>query len=94
MTETQGDGKYYLSLRLGEIVTAVRAENTPNLRSAYDKIRIRRSIEYPVAGTAVALRKNAASSPSCASPSPVPTHAQCYSPEPPTCVADRSMSAS
>ena len=57
VTETQGDGKYYLSLRPGEIVTAVRAKNTPNLRSAYDKIRIRRSIEYPVAGVAVALRR-------------------------------------
>jgi len=57
VTETQGDGKYFLSLRPGEIVTAVRAKNTPNLRSAYDKIRIRRSIEYPVAGVAVALRK-------------------------------------
>jgi 4-hydroxybenzoyl-CoA reductase subunit beta len=55
--ETQGDGKYYLSLRAGEIVTAVRARNTPGLRSAYDKIRIRRSIEYPVAGVAVALRR-------------------------------------
>ena len=52
-----GDGKYYLSLRPGEIVTAVRAKNTPGLRSAYDKIRIRRSIEYPVAGVAVALRR-------------------------------------
>jgi len=57
VTQTQGDGKYFLSLRPGEIVTAVRAKNTPNLRSAYDKIRIRRSIEYPVAGVAVALRK-------------------------------------
>ncbi len=57
VTETQGDGKYFLSLRPGEIVTAVRAKNTRNLRSAYDKIRIRRSIEYPVAGVAVALRK-------------------------------------
>jgi 4-hydroxybenzoyl-CoA reductase subunit beta len=28
-------------------------------RSAYDKIRIRKSIEYPVAGVAVALRKEA-----------------------------------
>jgi 4-hydroxybenzoyl-CoA reductase subunit beta len=27
------------------------------LRSAYDKIRIRRSIEYPVCGVAVALRR-------------------------------------
>jgi 4-hydroxybenzoyl-CoA reductase subunit beta len=57
VTETQGDGKFYLSLRPGEFVTAVRARNTPGLRSAYDKIRIRRSIEYPVAGAAVALQR-------------------------------------
>ena len=57
VTETQGDGKYYLSLRSGEIITTVRANNTPGLRSAYDKIRIRRSIEYPVAGVAVALKR-------------------------------------
>jgi 4-hydroxybenzoyl-CoA reductase subunit beta len=59
VTETMGDGKYYLSLRAGELVTAVRASNTPGLRSAYDKIRIRRSIEYPVCGVAVALRRDA-----------------------------------
>ena len=59
VSETQGDGKFYLSLRPGEIVAAVRAKNTPGLRSAYDKIRIRKSIEYPVAGVAVALRKEA-----------------------------------
>src|SRR4249920_2347273 len=52
-----GDGKNYLALRPGEFVTAVRAGNTPGLRSAYDKIRIRRSIEYPVTGVAVALRR-------------------------------------
>jgi 4-hydroxybenzoyl-CoA reductase subunit beta len=52
-----GDGKNYLALRPGEFVTAVRARNTPRLRSAYDKIRIRRSIEYPVCGVAVALRR-------------------------------------
>jgi len=57
VTETQGDGKSYLALRPGEIVTAVRAKNTPGLRSGYDKIRIRRSIEYPVAGVAVALKR-------------------------------------
>ena len=56
--ETSGDGKNYLALRPGELVTAVRARNTPGLRSAYDKIRIRRSIEYPVAGVAVALRRD------------------------------------
>jgi 4-hydroxybenzoyl-CoA reductase subunit beta len=57
ITETMGDGKFYLALRQGELVTAVRASNTPGLRSGYDKIRIRRSIEYPVTGVAVALRR-------------------------------------
>jgi len=60
VTLSRGDGKYFLSLRPGEIVTAVRATNTPGLRSAYDKIRIRRTIEYPVAGVAVALRRDGA----------------------------------
>jgi 4-hydroxybenzoyl-CoA reductase subunit beta len=58
VTEALGDGKFYLSLRPDEIVTAVRALNTSGLRSAYDKVRIRRSIEYPVAGVAVALRRD------------------------------------
>jgi len=57
VSETQGDGKFFLSLRPGEIVTAARANNTPGLRSGYDKIRIRKSIEYPVAGVAVALKR-------------------------------------
>ena len=58
ITDVNGDGKYYLSLRPGEFVTAVRAANVTGLRSAYDKVRIRRSIEYPVAGVAVALRRD------------------------------------
>jgi 4-hydroxybenzoyl-CoA reductase subunit beta len=53
----RGDGKHYLALQPGEFVTGVRAMRTPGLRSAYDKIRIRRSIEYPVAGVAVALER-------------------------------------
>jgi 4-hydroxybenzoyl-CoA reductase subunit beta len=57
VTQTRGDGKYFLSLRAGETITAVRAKSPPGLRSAYDKIRIRRSIEYPVTGVAVALRR-------------------------------------
>jgi 4-hydroxybenzoyl-CoA reductase subunit beta len=57
VTETQGDGKFFLSLRPGEIVTAARVNNTSGLRSGYDKIRIRKSIEYPVAGVAVALKR-------------------------------------
>jgi 4-hydroxybenzoyl-CoA reductase subunit beta len=52
-----GDGRNYLSLRPGEFVTAVRAATPPGLRSGYEKLRIRRSIEYPVAGVAVALRR-------------------------------------
>jgi 4-hydroxybenzoyl-CoA reductase subunit beta len=58
VTETQGDGRSYLSLRPGELVVAARARRAPGLRSGYDKIRIRRSIEYPVAGVAVALRRD------------------------------------
>ena len=54
----EGDGKQYLALKPGEFIVAVRARYTPGLRSAYDKIRIRRSIEYPVAGVAVALRRD------------------------------------
>lgn len=53
----RGDGKHFLALRPGELVTAVRAKHIAQLRSSYDKIRIRRSIEYPVAGVAVALRR-------------------------------------
>jgi len=58
ITETLGDGKYFLALRPGEFVAAVRAKKTAGLCSAYDKIRIRRSIEYPVTGVAVALRRD------------------------------------
>src|ERR1043166_2073263 len=55
-----GDGKNYLALAPGEIVVAVRAKHMPGLRSGYDKIRIRRSIEYPVAGVAVSLTRDGA----------------------------------
>ena len=53
-----GDGKNFLALRPDEMVVSVRARPAPGLRSAYDKIRIRRSIEYPVAGVAVALTRD------------------------------------
>ena len=58
VTETQGDGRHYLSLQPGEVVVAVRVRSIPALRSGYDKLRIRRSIEYPVAGVAAALRRD------------------------------------
>jgi 4-hydroxybenzoyl-CoA reductase subunit beta len=54
----RGDGKRYLALAPGELVVGVRAKAVAGLRSAYDKVRIRRSIEYPVAGVAVALRRD------------------------------------
>jgi 4-hydroxybenzoyl-CoA reductase subunit beta len=53
-----GDGKNYLALKPGELVVAVAAKGAPGRRSAYDKLRVRRSIEYPVAGVAVALRRD------------------------------------
>jgi 4-hydroxybenzoyl-CoA reductase subunit beta len=52
-----GDGKNYLALKPGEMVARVRAPAAPGLSSGYDKIRIRRSIEYPVAGVAAALKR-------------------------------------
>jgi len=52
-----GDGKRYLALAAGEMVTRVRARKQLGLRSGYDKLRVRRSIEYPLAGVAVALRR-------------------------------------
>jgi len=52
-----GDGRKYMAIKPGEIVLRVRAKNTPDLVSAYDKIRIRKSIEYPVAGVAAALAR-------------------------------------
>ena len=57
VTETAATASTFSRCGRARFVTAVRAKNTPGLRSAYDKIRIRRSIEYPVAGVAVALRR-------------------------------------
>lgn len=52
-----GDGRNYLAIRPGEFVLRVRAKNTAGLASAYDKIRIRKTIEYPVAGVAAAVKR-------------------------------------
>jgi 4-hydroxybenzoyl-CoA reductase subunit beta len=53
--DEHGDGRHYLSLRPGEFIVSVCARAAPGWRSGYDKIRVRRSIEYPVAGVGVAL---------------------------------------
>jgi 4-hydroxybenzoyl-CoA reductase subunit beta len=55
-----GDGKHYLALAPGEFVARVRARGEAGLRSGYAKMRIRRSLEFPVAGVAVALRRQGA----------------------------------
>ena len=50
-----GDGQNYLTLEPGAFVSAVRGRLAPALRSGYDKIRVRRSIEYPLAGVAAVV---------------------------------------
>ena len=52
------DGQNYLSLKPEEFICSVTVAATPGLRTAYDKIRVRRSIEFPLAGVAVALRRD------------------------------------
>ena len=49
------DGRDYLSLAEEEFVCSVTASAAPGLRTGYDKFRVRRSIEFPLAGVAVAL---------------------------------------
>lgn len=50
-----GDGQNYLSLKAGEIITRLRLSSIPGMVSAYEKMRVRRSIDYPLAGVAVGL---------------------------------------
>ena len=53
-----GDGIDYMAIRPGEFVLRIRAAAPGNLVSGYDKVRIRRSIEYPVAGCAAAVARD------------------------------------
>ena len=50
-----GDGERYLALEPDELVTAVRARRPPALRTGYDKVRVRQSIDYPLAGVAAGV---------------------------------------
>ena len=50
-----GDGQHYLALAPGEIATRVTLKELPGARSGYEKMRVRQSIEFPLAGVAVAL---------------------------------------
>ena len=49
------DGMEYLAKRPEEVVTAIRLPNRPATRSVYVKLRRRGSIDFPIAGAAVAL---------------------------------------
>jgi len=53
-----GDGINYMDIQPGEFVVRIRAAAPGSLTSGYDKIRIRRSIEYPVAGCAAAVTRD------------------------------------
>ncbi len=52
------DGRNYLSLGAQEFVCSVTLRAAPGLSAAYDKIRVRRSIEFPLAGVAAALSRD------------------------------------
>lgn len=54
-----GRGEDYLRFHAGELVTRVfLPSSTANLSGAYRKLRIRGSIDYPLAGIAVALKRS------------------------------------
>jgi len=49
------DGIEYLGKRAEEVLTAIRLPVQPGLRTAYVKLRRRGSIDFPIAGAAVAM---------------------------------------
>ena len=52
-----GDGERYLALEPDELVVAVRARRPASLRTGYDKVRVRQSIDYPLAGVAAGVAR-------------------------------------
>jgi len=50
------DGIDYLAKRPSEVVTGLRLNGSSDLRTAYVKLRRRGSIDFPIAGAAVAIR--------------------------------------
>jgi len=49
------DGIQYMEKQPAEVVTSLRLRASPNTRSAYVKLRRRGSIDFPIAGAAVAV---------------------------------------
>jgi 4-hydroxybenzoyl-CoA reductase subunit beta len=54
------DGMVWLTLKPGELLVAVHVPFDDAWSSAYEKMRIRGSIDFPLAGVAVALRREGA----------------------------------
>jgi len=52
------DGAAHLLLGEGELVTAVVVSGSDGLKSGYSKVRVRDSIDFPLAGIAMALKRN------------------------------------
>ncbi|HSP10558.1 MAG TPA: FAD binding domain-containing protein [Candidatus Dormibacteraeota bacterium] len=52
----QDDGMAYLAKQPHEVLTGLRLRAAPGTRSAYVKLRRRASIDFPIAGAAVALQ--------------------------------------
>ena len=52
------DGAAHLLLAAGELVTAVLLPNAAGLASGYAKVRVRDAIDFPLAGIAIALRRD------------------------------------
>ena len=50
------DGQFYLDLDPADLIVAVHLPARPQWRSAYLKSRIRRSLDFPLAGVAAAMR--------------------------------------
>lgn len=51
------DGIHYLTLAAGELLTAVHVPLDTDWFSSYEKVRVRGAIDFPLAGVAVALRR-------------------------------------
>jgi 4-hydroxybenzoyl-CoA reductase subunit beta len=61
----QDDGIDYLAKQPSEVVTALRLPPATGTRTAYVKLRRRGSIDFPIAGAAVALRLDRSTVTSC-----------------------------
>ncbi len=59
------DGIEYMAKRPDEVVTSVRLRAEPGVRSAYVKLRRRGSIDFPIAGAAVAAQMEGDTIASC-----------------------------